>query len=84
MKRARYRCLPWVDASVVTRNGIEPIGDLSLFVVDLHGCHRAMLYIAFGDLCKKARGLELGLVYQSLRVYRVCDILNSEDQSRYT
>ena len=46
-----------------------------------------MLYIAFGDLCKKAsRGLELGLVvvYQSPVVDRVFDILNSEDQLRYT
>lgn len=62
-KRARYRCLPWVSASVVPRNGIEPVGDLGLFVVDLHGCHRAMLYVAFGDLYEKAlKGLELGLV----------------------
>lgn len=63
--------LPWVDASVVPRNGIEPVGDVvGLFVVGLHGCHRAVLYIAFGSLCEKASmGLEAGLVvYQSPEV----------------
>lgn len=80
-KKKKNRCLPWVDASVVPRNGIEPIGDLGLFVVDLHGCHRAILYLAFGDLCEKAlRRLELGLVvlYQSPWVDLVFDILYSE------
>lgn len=46
-----------------------------------------MLYIAFGDLYKKAsKRLDLGLVvvYQSPGVDRAVDIPYSEDQLRYT
>ena len=42
-EKYRYGGVPWVNSSVVLMNGIEPLGDLGLFVVGLHGCHPAML-----------------------------------------
>jgi hypothetical protein len=84
-KRHRYQYLPRINASVVPINGIEPVGDLGLFVVGLHGSHRALSYMAFGNFCRRAStGLEVVLVYQFLSVNRVFYILYSKGQLRRT
>jgi hypothetical protein len=52
-----YLVCPWVKVSVVSRDGLEPVKGRSLVIV-LPGCHRALLYVAFGVwFCKAPWGL---------------------------